>query len=133
MTRMIRGLYVSPDCVKVAEVDDDRGCDGFYELLGCEMIEAPEFYMELPDRAPEQSSGEYYDIVCDEEALCKGTIPPCTVMQRVTETAGRPWIHGACFVIKANEDGEWISIPEDELAELKKHIAVLDGRFVLVV
>jgi len=131
--RNVKGLYVSPDCVKVCEVDDDRGCEGYYELLGCELIEAPEFYMKLPGRAPEQSTGEYYDIICDEEAACHATIPPCTVMQRVSATEGMPWIHGPCFICKADKEGNWVSIPDDEIGELKKHIAVLDGRFVMVV
>ena len=131
MARMVKGLYVAPDCVKVCEVDDRGDCEAYYELLGCRMIEAPDFYVKLPDRAPEQSSGEYFDFICDEEALCKGTIPACTVAYRESDGAV-PWIHGPCFICKANEDGEWVSCSEEELKALKSLLCVYQGDFMVV-
>lgn len=135
MVRMVKGLYVSPDCVKVCEVDDDRGCEGYYELLGCETIEAPDawFTTEIPGSVSLENSGDYFDIICDEEALCHGEIPACTVAMDNRDGTATPWIHGPCFVCKANEDGEWVSPTDEEIAALKAHVAVVDGRFTLMV
>ena len=133
MARMVKGLYVSPDCVKVCEVDDDRGCDGYYELLGCEMIEAPEHWIDTAIPGSASEDGDYFDIICDEEALCHEPVPACTVAIDNRDGTATPWIHGPCFVCKSNDDGEWVSPTDDEIAALKRHIAVVNGRFTLVV
>jgi len=131
--RMVRGLYVSPDCVQVCEVDDDLGCDGYYELLGCETVDAPEawFRMTDPGDVTPEAAGAYFDIICDDEALCRAAIPACTVAKVGKDGYAIPWIHGPCFVCKANEDGEWVSCTDDELKWLKSAVRTYKGDFIL--
>jgi len=136
MTRMVKGLYVSPDCVKVCEVDDDRGCDGYYELLGCDTIEAPEAMfrvLEPGTAAPEQDEFAYFDIICDEEAKCKGGNPECTVAWLHKDGTADAWIFGPCFVCKATEDGDWCSPTDEELRWLKTAVRTYKGNFILTV
>ena len=109
--RYISGMYIDKDSYMITTVPDEL--QSYYKLLGCSCIEAPSIKVD----------GRYFDVICDEEALCRGDIPRCTVGVRMNETQFKPLIHGPCFVCKADEEGNWCSPTYQEFKALEKALA----------
>lgn len=110
--RYISGLYIGKDEYMITSVEDEL--EAYYRLLGCSTIEAPSVKVD----------GVWFDVICDEEALCRGEIPRCTVGIPAGEGVYKPLIHGPCFVCKADEEGNWCSPTYQEFRALERAIAL---------
>lgn len=109
--RYVTGYYIGDSEAAIVTVVDEL--ENYYELLGCSTIEAPSITVD----------GYDFDVICDEEALCRGETPRCTVGVRIESGTCRRLIHGPCFVVKADEEGNWCSPTSDELMSLELALA----------
>lgn len=98
----ITGLFMSmTECRKTTL---DGTLEGYYALLGCQTIEAPEIEIE----------GQMISVICDEEGLFKEG-------NHVSIYDGKlkPMIVGNVFLCKANYDtGEFTSLDDDTMKRI---------------
>jgi len=99
----IRGVYISTDKAEIRTIEDEL--QAYYDLLGCDIVEAPWISI---------GGNDDLCVVCDEEALCRSPVPACSVCVRESDGTLRTAIMGPCFVVGLDEDGEWCSLTSEE-------------------
>ena len=92
----------------------------FYPLLNCDTFDIQRRTF---------SNSKEYDIYLDDEGLYKEKLIPAIV----TTSASTPnkiveVIYGNCFITQTNEEGETISIPDNEIEELLAKEILINGK-----
>lgn len=94
----------------IQTVDKANGIQDYYDLLNCSLF----------DIACRKIGENYYDIYCDDEGLLK-----CNPIVSAVSSDGEPMLVGNLFVAKTNDEGETISLNEDELSEVLENVTPL--------
>ena len=120
--KSIYGLLVDVENRKAEPVTLDGTLNGYYNALNCDCIDIPRRVI----------NGVEYSIVCDDEGLMVDS-PKISAI----DTDNEPSLVGNLFVAMDGGDGELRSLTEDEMHELRRHIAFIrtrnypEGYFVL--
>ena len=99
----------------IAEVDGSLS--SYYKILNCDTF----------DIAPRRIGENYYDIYCDDEGLMKSNYKVSAI-----SSSGKRMLVGNLFVTKTNDEGETISLTDEEIEEVKRHLTPLfdeSGRY----
>lgn len=92
----------------------------FYPLLNCDTFDIQRRTF---------SNGKEYDIFLDDEGLFKEEkIPAIITTSARTPNKIVEVIYGNVFITQANEDGETISIPDNEIEELLSKQILITGK-----
>ena len=67
--------------------------------------------IDIPTR---RIGGEYYDIICDDEGLLKDYPQVAMVDKRL-----KPMIVGTIIIAKSDEEGELVSLTDEDIARIK--------------
>lgn len=109
--KKIKGILITPNQEgtkpRVYELEYNTYKD-FYPLLECDTFE-------IPSR---KFNGKWLDIYCDEEGLFKGKNPSVVTLdngQQVVEV-----ILGNVFIVSHNEEGDTISLTDEEIEAVLK-------------
>lgn len=105
----LKGILVEPDKLpKVYEFDCNSYKD-FYPVLDCEIFEIPR----------RKFGKNYYDIYCDEEGFLNDKIPAIFTFD---DDCLVEIIRGNCFICKHDDEGEAVSLTDNEIAEIMGNI-----------
>lgn len=118
---LIKGLLLDGvNDPKVVEIKDDL--HAYYSLLDCDLIEI------VRRRIP--NTDHHFVIVCDEEGLLKErTIAPSGIAFNETEDEVDEILLGKIFICNDDEEGNLLSLKDDEIEEIKKCVKILDKDF----
>lgn len=89
----------------IAEIDGS--IESYYQILKCDMFGI----------ATRRIGESYYDIYCDDEGLLK-----CKPLVSAISSDHQPMLVGNLFVVKTNDEGETISLTDEEIEEVKRHL-----------
>ena len=99
----ITGLLVKPEYGTIERVSIRKSLEGYYEALNCSCI----------DIVTRSIGGKNYEIVCDDEALCKeGAI--VSAMSNKHE----PMLFNRLFVAKSDGKEDLCSLSHDEICDI---------------
>lgn len=104
--RNLKGVLICPDKNTAEEASIPNNQDGYYEALNCDTIDIVE----------RSIGGQYFDIICDDEALLKDDPIPAAL-----DKLHEPMLFGRLFVCHHDDEGELTSLSDDEV----KHILSL--------
>lgn len=100
---MIKGILVTTAGeIKPAELDGSL--DGYYEALECDII----------DCTVRRIGNKEYDIICDDEGLCKENPKVTAVTTRL-----EPALVGNLFICNHDEEGNWTSLTMAEMNQIR--------------
>lgn len=99
---MIKGLMVTTTG-DIKPVELDGTLDGYYKALECDII----------DCTVHRIGCKEYDIICDDEGLCKDS-PKVTAVTKMYQ----PVLVGNLFICNNNGKGEFTSLTADEVTEI---------------
>lgn len=119
--RLITGVLVDTKAQRVCKhtlVYNDY--KDYYPLLNCDTFDIQRRTF---------SNGKEYDIFLDDEGLFKEEkIPAIITTSARTPNKIVEVIYGNVFITQANEDGETISIPDNEIEELLSKQILITGK-----
>ena len=93
-------------------VEIEHNLNSFYQILNCSAF----------DIARRKIGKTYYDIFCDDEGLLKDK----PIVSAVSSDM-QPMLVGNLFITRSNDEGETISLTNEEINEVKRHLtAVFD-------
>lgn len=95
-------------------IDPKDTLKAYYEALDCDLFTI----------TSRKIKGKYYDIYCDDEGLFKPNPIPAIIM---TDNKELDLIVGNCFICTANEEGETVSISEEEINEILSTVKTVVG------
>lgn len=91
-------------------IDTEGGLASWYKLLKCDRIDIQSL----------QVTGQYYDFICDDEALFKERAKPTALNQDK-----EPVLVGNIIICRADEEGHEATLTDADIKELLKHIVIL--------
>lgn len=107
--KKITGVHVNPKTNTVREITIEKSLESYYKLLDCTCI----------DIVHRKIGGEYYDIICDDEALCKANAIPTAFGK------DGPMLFNDLFVVKFDGHDDVRSLtPEEASAVLENTTSV---------
>lgn len=118
MTNLIRGVLVDTINNKIETrklfTDEDTFLHEYYKILNCDTI----------DIISRKIGNNYYDIICDDEGLLKANPIPSML---VVDDADRiiQFLVGNIYIVKHDEDGNEISLNNDEIDEVMSNIYII--------
>lgn len=115
MAKQITGVLVTTEGeVKKATIEDSL--DGYYKALNCDII----------DCTVRRIGSKEYDIVCDDEGLLKAE-PMVTAVTKNLQFA----LVGNLFICHHDDDGNWTSLTDEEVEEIKANTMFLFNKGAL--
>lgn len=111
----ITGYLIDVGNEKASVVTTDNSLQGFYDVLGCRLIEMPTRQIGVRD-------GRWYTIICDEEGLFADS-PKISAIDNM----GQPVLVGNLFIIKHDDMG-FLSLDEDDIQYLQRFIQLQGTR-----
>lgn len=110
MSEKIKGFLIDVYNKKqAAEIEFEDTLDNIYKILDVETI----------DVACLKVEGHRYDFVVDDEGLFKNDAIPS-----VLDGAGNVLLVGNVLVVNSNDDGDFVSLTDEEIKNLKNHIYI---------
>ena len=92
----------------------ENNLETYYSIIDCDTI----------DIVSRRFAGRYLDVICDDCGLLTDN-PVATAV----DTGYHPMLVGTLIIVRHNEEGETISLTEEDLKAIRKSVAmVLDER-----
>ena len=112
----IKGILVDGQDAKIIEIEDKL--EVYYEKLNCDMIEIVE----------RKIGNNYYNIVCDEEFLCKSYDEPQHIAGMMIDDEGsvQELLLGSIFICNSDDEGNLTSLSDKDLETILKRIQTND-------
>lgn len=104
----IKGYLIdvnNPDNSGVKEIE--KNLEGYYKLLECDMI----------DITSRRIGGEWYEIVCDDEALLKNN-PVVSAIDSEYNLV----LCGNLFIAKYDGDGDLMSLENEDIVNIEQNL-----------
>lgn len=106
----VRGFLIDVENSNPYVVEIDGSLDSYYQILKCDMF----------DIATRRIGENYYDIYCDDEGLFK-----CNPIVSAMSPNNHPMLVGNLFITKTDDEGETISLTDQEIEEVKRNLTPL--------
>ncbi len=108
MANKIKGLLVDVTrTMEIKEVEFEDTLENIYSLLDVDYI----------DVAVRKVGNHAYDFIVDDEGLLKGNAIPS-----VFDSEQKPQLVGNVLIVNSNEEGDFTSLTEEQIADLKNHV-----------
>lgn len=118
MANKIKGLLVDITRSKaVKEVEFEDTLENIYEVLDVSLI----------DVAVMKVGNYYYDFVVDDEGLLKDSAIPS-----VFDSNKKTQLVGNVLIVNSNEEGDFTSLTDEQIADLKNHIGTIIVENVII-
>ncbi len=120
--KQITGVFINVETQKITKIVIDDNLDTFQEMIRCDCVQGVNRKF---------SNNKRYDVYCDDWGANKRDRKPAILMlcdNEIVET-----IYGNCLIFKHDKEGNTISIPDKEIKELQKGIAVLYGTYNVLI
>ena len=108
--KKITGYLIDVANEKASVATIDHELQGFYDILGCRLVEMPTRWIGV-------RKGRPYVIICDEEGLYADA-PKVSAIDNM----GQVMLVGNLFIVKAGMEGELDSLDEDDIKYLERFI-----------
>ena len=108
--KKITGYLIDVANEKASVMTIDHSLQGFYDILGCRLVE-------MPTRWIGKRNGCPYVIICDEEGLFADA-PKVSAIDNM----GQVMLVGNLFIVKSGIDHELESLDEDDIKYLERFI-----------
>lgn len=111
----IKGYLIDvgdPDNSGVKEIG--KSLEDYYELLDCDII----------DITSRRINGEWYEIVCDDEALLKNN----PVISAI-DSGSQPVLCGNLFITKYDNDGGLKSLEDEDIVNIERNLVAFLPEF----
>lgn len=108
--KKLTGIYVNAEKHSAMPTTIEHSLQAYYDLLEVETI----------DIVSRNIGGEYYDIICDDEALLKDN--PILSM---IDTGCNPMLFGNLFIVKHDGEGNEISLKQADIRRILKNYKTL--------
>ena len=122
MANKIKGLLVDVTRTReIKEVEFEDTLENIYSLLDVDCI----------DVAVRKVGNHAYDFIVDDEGLLKGNTIPS-----FCDSEGNRQLVGNALIVNSNEEGDFTSLTEEQIADLKNHVGniiVEDGIIPVIV
>ena len=111
MANKIKGLLVDVTRTReIKEVEFDDTLENIYKILDVDCI----------DVAVRKVGNHAYDFIVDDEGLLKGDAIPS-----IFDSEQKPQLVGNALIVNSNEEGDFTSLTEEQVADLKSHIGTI--------
>ena len=97
----VRGFLIDVQKSNPYIAEIDGSLSSYYQILGCDTF----------DITSRRIGENYYDIYCDDEGLLKSN----PIVSAISSDR-QPMLVGNLFVTKTNDEGETISLTDEEIA-----------------
>lgn len=106
----VRGFLIDVQKSDPYIVEIDGSLNSYYQILNCDTF----------DIASRRIGENYYDIYCDDEGLLKSN----PIVSAISSDR-QPMLVGNLFVTKTDEEGNTISLTDEEIEEVKRNLTPL--------
>lgn len=103
----VRGFLIDVENSNPYIAEIDGTLNSIYQILKCDTFNI----------ATRRIGENYYDIYCDDEGLLK-----CNPVVSAMFSNHQPMLVGNLFVTKTNDEGETISLTDEEIEEVKRNL-----------
>lgn len=120
--KQITGIFINVETQKITKITIDNDLNVFHEMIRCECVQGV---------TRKFLNGKKYDIYCDDCGAFACDRKPAVLMLCDNEIVER--IYGNCLIFQHDKEGNAISIPDKEIKEILRGIAVLYGSYHVLI